>query len=141
MDEVRKRIDLLDVEYVLESRVVEDALEGRKKTIFPLVYNTEMPDVVASALYEGRIAVIVNGTPMASLVPCLFVQYMEEPNEYYSKTGRLSNRLVLAFCYFLASCLPGIYLAIRNFHQHWFPNKFAEAYFSFQSQRQFYHFS
>ncbi|MEH6940167.1 spore germination protein, partial [Bacillus sp. JJ664] len=130
LEEVRTRISTLDIEYVLEPRVVEDALEGRKKTIFPLVFNTEMPDVTAAALYEGRIAVLVNGTPLASIVPSLFVQHMTQPTEYYSKVGRFSNRLLFMFSYFLTFCLPGIYLAIANFHSKWFPTKFAKKYFT-----------
>ncbi|MFF3021220.1 spore germination protein [Gottfriedia sp. NPDC057948] len=130
LEKVRTRIDILDVEYVLEGRVVDEALEGRKKTIFPLVFITEMPDIVAASLYEGRIAVLVNGTPTASIVPSLFVQYMAQPNEYYLKAGKLSNRLILFFCYFLTVCLPGIYVAVANFHSNWFPSKFAKDYFT-----------
>lgn len=130
LEKVRTRIDTLDVEYVLESRVVEDVLEGRKKTIFPLIFNTEMPDIVAAALYEGRIAVLVDGTPQASIVPSLFVQFMAQPNEYYSKIGRLSNRFILIFSYFLSVFLPGMYVAVAKFHNGWVPAKFAKKYFT-----------
>lgn len=129
LEKVRTRIDTLDVEYVLESRVVEDALEGKKKTIFPLIFNSEMPDIVAAALYEGRIAVLVDGTPQASIVPALFVQFMAEPNEYYSKTGKLSNRLILFFSYFISVFIPGIYVAVASFHKDWIPAKYAKIFF------------
>ncbi|WP_088043314.1 spore germination protein [Bacillus sp. EAC] len=130
LEEVRTRIDTLDVEYALIARLVEDALEGRKKSIFPLVFKTEMPDIVSAALYEGRIAVLVNGTPNASIVPSLFVQYMAQPTEYYSKIGRLSNRLIIFFSYLVTIFLPGIYVALAKFHSDWFPAKFAKKYFS-----------
>ncbi|WP_088042639.1 spore germination protein [Bacillus sp. EAC] len=130
LEEVQTRIENLDVEYVIEPRVVEDALEGRKKPFFPLVYNTEMPDITANALYEGRIAIIMNGSPVASIAPTLFVHYLSQPTEYYSKIGRFSNRLILLFCIFLTVYLPGIYLAVANFHSNWFPVKFAKKYFT-----------
>lgn len=129
LDKVRTRIDTLDVEYVLESRVVEDVLEGRKKTIFPLIFNSEMPDIVAATLYQGRIAVLVDGTPQASIVPALFVQFMKQPNEYYSKNGKLSNRMILFFSYFISVFSPGIYLAVFTFHKDWVPAKFAKKFF------------
>ncbi|PEK98050.1 spore germination protein [Bacillus sp. AFS017336] len=129
LEKVRTRIETLDVEYVLESRVVEDALEGRKKTIFPLIFNSEMPDIVAAALYEGRIAILVDGTPQASIVPALFVQFMAQPIEYYSKTGKLSNRLILFFSYFISVFIPGIYIAVANFHKDWIPAKYAKRFF------------
>ncbi|MEH7511668.1 spore germination protein [Gottfriedia acidiceleris] len=130
LEEVRTRIDTLDVEYIIEGRVLDDALEGRKKTIFPLIFNSELPDIIAAALYEGRIAILVNGRPSASIVPYMFVQHMTEPNEYHSKVGRLSNRLTLFFCYFLTICLPGIYVSVANFHSNWFPSKFVKDYFT-----------
>ncbi|WP_167555301.1 spore germination protein [Gottfriedia acidiceleris] len=72
----------------------------------------------------------MNGTPQAVVVPALFVQYMALPNEYYTKNGSLTNRLILFFCYFLTICLPGIYVAISNFHENWFSAEFTKKYFT-----------
>ncbi len=130
LEETKKRLSSLEIDYVLEARMVEDAIEGRRKTFFPLTLNTERPDVVASSLYEGRIAILVNGTPNAMVVPSVFIQYFQSPDDYYMKSGRYTNRLItfLAFC--LTIFLPGLYLAIEEFHKDFFPKKFEKKLFT-----------
>jgi len=118
LKEVHNRIDSLQVDYVLESRVVEKAIEGTQKTIFPLSFITELPDAVASALYEGRIAILVNGTPTAAIVPNLFVQYFQQPSDYYLKQLKLSVRLITIISFLITIFLPGFYLAFAKFHDN-----------------------
>ncbi len=122
LNEVRNRIDTLQVDYVLESKIIEEAVEGNQKTIFPLTFTTELPDSITAALYEGRIAIIVNGTPSATIVPNLFVQYFQHPSDYYSKLTSLT-RLLTFICFFVSFLLPGIYVSIANFHENWFSKK------------------
>ncbi|WP_088071932.1 spore germination protein [Gottfriedia luciferensis] len=129
LKEVRLRIDTLQVDYVLESRVIEEAIEGKQKTIFPLAFQTELPDAVTSALYEGRIAVFVNGTPSATIIPNLFVQYMQHPSDYYTRLRSMS-RLLTFFCFFVAFLLPGLYVSITNFHENWFSKKVIKHFFT-----------
>jgi len=129
LSEIRSRIDALSIEYVFEPTVVQSALSGRK-TIFSLTNVTELPDVAVSALYEGKVVVIMNGTPQAYILPNLFIQYLQLPNDYYMKEGRLVNRIIILFCLLMTILLPGLYLSIINFHQNWVPKKFAEKYFS-----------
>ncbi|PFH87639.1 spore germination protein [Bacillus sp. AFS088145] len=91
LEETRKRITELDVTYLLEARVIEDALEG-KKTFFPTVFTSERPDVTVSALYEGRVGILVNGIPYSLIVPSLFLHYFHQPDEYNTKSGRYGSR-------------------------------------------------
>ncbi|WP_088042607.1 spore germination protein [Bacillus sp. EAC] len=118
LKEVHNRIDSLHVDYVLESRVVELAIEGTQKTFFPLSFITELPDAVASALYEGRIAILVNGTPTASIVPNVFVQYFQQPSDYYVKQIKLSVRLMTIISFLVTILFPGFYLAFAKFHDN-----------------------
>ncbi|MEH7349748.1 spore germination protein [Gottfriedia acidiceleris] len=118
LKEIHNRIDSLQVDYVLESRVVEIAIDGTQKTFFPLSFNTELPDAVASALYEGRIAIMVNGTPSATIVPNLFVQYFQQPSDYYVKQLKLSVRLITILSFLITILLPGFYLAFAKFHDN-----------------------
>ena len=56
---------------ILESGYIEELIQDKTLTPFPTVYNTERPDVVASELLEGKIAIIVDGTPFVLIVPAL----------------------------------------------------------------------
>ncbi|MFF3024421.1 spore germination protein [Gottfriedia sp. NPDC057948] len=128
LEETRKRIKEIDVTYLLEARVIEDALEG-KKTLFPLVFTCERPDVTVSALYEGRVAVLVNGIPYSLIVPTLFLHYFHQPDEYNSKSGRYGNRFLRFFSWFFSIILLGLYVTIVRFHHDWVPTHFAKIFF------------
>jgi hypothetical protein len=123
LEEAKKKIKQIDVTYLLEARVIEDALE-EKKTLFPLVFTSERLDVTVSALFEGRVVIIVNGLPYVLIVPCLFIHYLQQPDEYNLKAGRFGSRILRLFSWFLALLLPSIYVAITRFHTSWFPSPF-----------------
>lgn len=129
LEEVREKIDSIDVEYALEGRIIDDALEGNRPTLFPLTKTEEMPDVIATALYEGRIAIFIDGTPEATVVPALFVQFMQVPNSYYEKTGRFADKPLFFISFFLSFLLPGVYMALQKYHTDWFPKKAVKIFF------------
>ncbi|PGL69867.1 spore germination protein [Bacillus sp. AFS055030] len=128
LEETRKRITNLDVTYLLEARVIEDALEG-KKTFFPTVFTSERPDVTVSALYEGRVAILVNGIPYSLIVPTLFLHYFHQPDEYNTKSGRYGNRIMRLFSWLFSIILLGAYVTVVRFHQDWVPKHFAKIFF------------
>ncbi|WP_088042596.1 spore germination protein [Bacillus sp. EAC] len=126
--ETRQKIKEIDVTYLLEARVIEDALEGRK-TLFPLAFTCERPDVTVSALFEGRVAILVNGTPYSIIVPTLFLHYFQQPDEYNTKSGRYGNRMLRFFSWILSIMLLGLYVTMVRFHHNWVPHKFVKSFF------------
>ncbi|MCV9888011.1 spore germination protein [Metabacillus halosaccharovorans] len=125
--EVRKRLNGLKIKYLLNSKVVEDALEGKPKTFFNLVRTTVRIDGVTSSLYEGRVAIIVDGIPHAIVAPTLFMEMFQSPDEYHIKMGWFTNRLIRMIAFILAVYLPGVYVAIANFHKKDLPNNLSKA--------------
>nr|WP_325050014.1 spore germination protein [Cohnella faecalis] len=59
--EIRKRLDLIDIDGILEGGYVEEFIQSRTYSPFPTVYNSERPDTIAAGLLEGRIAILVDG--------------------------------------------------------------------------------
>lgn len=51
---------------------LQSFLEDDDSVLFSQIYTTERPDVFVSKLYEGRVGIIVDGTPFALVLPCLF---------------------------------------------------------------------
>lgn len=128
--EVRKRLKSLKIKYLLNSKVVEYVLEGKPRTFFNLARTTGRIDGVASSLYEGRVAIIVDGFPYTIIVPTLFMDLFQAPDEYHEKSGRFTNRMIRMICFILAVYLPAIYITIANFHKKELPNKISEALIS-----------
>ncbi|PIC57997.1 spore germination protein [Sporosarcina sp. P12(2017)] len=122
VNEVRLRLDRIDIDGILESGNIEGFIEDSSYSPFPTVYNTERPDTVAAALLEGRIAILVDGTPFVLIVPALFVQFFQSPEDYYVHTGIGSLIRALRFLAFVIALLaPAFFIAITTFQQSMLP--------------------
>lgn len=121
--EVRKRIDKISVNYVLESMTIKEAIEGGSVALFAMYEDSERPDVVISSLYDGKVVVLVDGNPYAIILPGLFMSMFSAPDEYNQKYGRLMNRLLRLIGFFLTIYLPSIYVLLVNFYADGYPDK------------------
>ncbi|WP_010268074.1 spore germination protein [Paenibacillus senegalensis] len=122
LQELRRRMSQISVESVLESNYIEEMIQDQRYSPFPTVYNSERPDVIASALVEGRIAILVEGTPFVLVVPALFVQFFQSSEDYYQREDFSSLvRLLRYLCFGIALLTPSFYIAITTFHQEMLP--------------------
>lgn len=116
VDYIRKKVSNIKLEFILDTNYIEEQLKN-KNTVFDTIGTTEKPDVVASKLLEGKVGIIVDGTPFVITAPHFFIDNFQTPDDYYSNKyfGNLSRIMrVVGFC--LASLLSGLYLAISTFH-------------------------
>ncbi|MCZ8532540.1 spore germination protein [Psychrobacillus psychrodurans] len=122
VDEVCKRINRIDIDGIMESANIEEFIQDSQFTLFPTVYNTERPDTVAAGLLEGRIAILVDGTPFVLLVPALFIQFFQSSEDYYQRAIMASLIRILRFGAFGISILvPALYIALITFHHEIIP--------------------
>ncbi|QFT90625.1 Spore germination protein B1 [Bacillus sp. THAF10] len=123
VEEVRQRIQRIDIDSVLESSYIEELIEDETYTPFPTVFNTERPDVVAAGLLEGKVAIFIDGTPFVLIVPALFTQFFQSAEDYYQRWDIASMLRVLRVIAFFISILgPSLYIALTNFHQEMLPS-------------------
>lgn len=122
LKQVRERIAKIDIDGILESNYIEEHIQEKRYTPFPTIFNSERPDVVAAGLLEGRVAILVDGTPFALLVPALFTQFFQSSEDYYQRAdfGTLI-RLLRFFAFVLALLTPSVFIAITTFHQEMLP--------------------
>ncbi|GFN22199.1 spore germination protein [Thermanaeromonas sp. C210] len=122
LQEVRRRLDSIDVDGILESAYIEELIEDNPFSPFPQIDHTERPDKVAAALLEGRVAILLDNTPFALLVPTLFVQFLQASEDYYERYWLASFlRLVRFVILNIALLLPSAYVAVSTFHQEMLP--------------------
>ncbi len=93
--EVRGRLQAIRTDSVLESAYVEEFIQDRVWSPFPTLTNTERPDVVAAQLLDGKVAVMVDGTPSVLLAPRHFSNF-SVPLKIITN-GRISPRLFAGF--------------------------------------------
>lgn len=76
--EVLARLDRINIDGILESGYIEDFIQDSKNTMFPTIYNSERPDVIAGELLDGKVAILVDGTPFVLVVPALFTSFYSQ---------------------------------------------------------------
>nr|WP_273131154.1 spore germination protein [Bacillus weihaiensis] len=122
VNEVRERLSKIEIDAILESGYVESMIQDETYSPFPTVYNTERPDAVVGGLYEGRIAILVDGTPFVLVVPALFIHFMQSSEDYYQRADISTLIRLLRVGTFLLSLLtPAAYIAVTTFHQEMLP--------------------
>ena len=122
IQEVKERLSKIDIDGILESGYIEELIQDEDYTPFPTMHNTERPDSVAAGLLEGRIAILVDGTPFVLMVPALFIQFFQAAEDYYQRADISTLiRLMRYMAFFLALLTPSAYIALTTFHQEMLP--------------------
>lgn len=125
---VRNRINTLDIDHAAESGYIEQLIEDDYLSIFPQVQSTERPDRVMGAILEGRIAILLDGSSYALIVPATFSMMVQSPEDYYERWIPMSLiRLLRYAAAFLSIFLPSFYIAFVSFHQGLIPTDLALA--------------
>lgn len=122
--EVKYRLNNLSIDYLISSGQLEQLIEDNGKSSLPQMIATERPDKTALYLLEGRVVVIVNGSPYVLIMPGVFFDLLSSPedtNLKYQYTNLLKFVRMLGFL--IALLLPGLYMAITNFHQELIPTE------------------
>ena len=122
--EVTYRINNLDIDYLTSSGQLEQLIEDYPKSVFPQMIATERPDKVTNFLLEGRVCAIVNGSPYVLVMPGVFVDFLSSPEDLNLKF-QFSNlqKIIRLLAMFLSLLLPGLYIAITNYHQELLPTE------------------
>lgn len=122
--EVQSRLDRIDIDGILESGYIEEFIEDETYTPFPTVYHTERPDVIAADLMEGKIAILVDGTPIVLIVPTMLISFIQAAEDYYQRADVSTLIRFLRFLSIFISLLgPSLYIAITTFHQEMLPTQ------------------
>lgn len=124
VEEVRIRLSRIDIDAVLESGYIEELIQDSAFSPFPTVYHSERPDVIAAELLEGKIAILVDGTPFVLVVPALFVSFFHSSEDYYQRADVASLIRILRFMGVFFTLLgPSFYIALTSFHQEMLPTQ------------------
>jgi len=128
IDEVRHRIDSISVDYIFAIEEVSQFLEEKTFMITNQILSTERPDRVARALSEGRVALIINGSPKALIFPTNAFELMHTVSDGYLRFPYANmTRFLRILAMFITLLLPAFYLAITLYHQEMIPTYLAYA--------------
>jgi spore germination protein len=124
IDEVKKRLSDIKIDSVLGSSYLEEFIEDNPLSPFPQLQHTERPDVISAALLEGRVGILVNGTPIAIIAPVTLFMLLQSAEDYYQRYVAASwIRYIRYLFLFISLLLPSVYIAITTFHPDIIPER------------------
>jgi Bacillus/Clostridium GerA spore germination protein len=122
VDSLRKRIQEIKMDGILDSSVLEQLLAENSLTIFPQMALTERPDRVSDWLLKGKVSVLVDGSSLAIVCPQSFLEFfqsMEDSNVNWQIATFW--RLLRFIALFLSVFFTALYVASLTFHYEVIP--------------------
>ena len=125
IEEVKRRLELVEIDSIPDSSYLSKAINENKTSLFKQVGNTEKPDIFVQKLLEGRVGIIVDGSPIAITVPYLLVEDLQSSEDYFVNTYRANmERLIRLFSLAFALLLPSLFVSAQLFHLQIIPLNF-----------------
>lgn len=122
LQQIQSRLKSFEIDGVFDSGMVEQLTEDTWYSLFPQFQMTERPDKAAMAILEGRIVLISDNSPMALILPTTYHSFFQTSDDYYNRFFIVSFlRILRHIAALLAMLLPGLYLAVTNFHTQVLP--------------------
>ncbi len=121
---VKSRLEKIETDAIFESSYIEQYIEDAPFSPFSTIAYTEKPDVVCANILEGRVAIVVDCTPIVITVPMLFVEGFQSSEDYYTRPIYASClRFIRYIGYFLTVSTPALFIALTSFHKELIPTK------------------
>lgn len=112
--EIKKKIKKIDIDGVVDSYYIADFLKARPHSIFEQTGFQEKPDVVVAKMLEGRVAILVDGSPIVLTLPYMIFEDLQSSNDYYTNYVYVNIvRIIRTIGIIFATIVPGLYLSIR----------------------------
>lgn len=120
----KEKISHTELETVLSSGYIKPFLESDNFGFFDTVGSTERPDVLCGKILEGRIAILIDGSPYALIIPYLFTENFQTIDDYSSRPFyAFFIRMIKIIGFIIAVLLPAVYVAVATYHPGFFNEK------------------
>ncbi|MFB5191956.1 spore germination protein [Alicyclobacillus fastidiosus] len=126
--EVRGRLERVETDALYGAGYLEQFIEDNHYSPFPQIQNTERPDKAVAAMLEGRVVILVDGTPFALIVPAVFSQFYQTTEDYDTRFLMASMiRGIRLVALIFSLIFPSLYVSLISFNPEMIPTKFAVA--------------
>ncbi|MEH7344159.1 spore germination protein [Bacillus sp. JJ1532] len=120
---VRQRIKEVEFDAITDSSYIVQLISDNSNSPFPQLLDTERPDRVVGILAEGKIAIVVDGSPHVLITPTTLVEFFGSFEDYFLNWLLASFfRLVRVFAVLFSILITPIYVAVLTYHYELIPN-------------------
>lgn len=124
IQDVKERLSNISTDNLLTSGHLEEAIIDNKMSPFPQIQYTERPDRFCTSLLDGRVGLIIDGLPIAYIIPGTLLQFVQAPEDYTQHFLISSTIRYIRFTsMFVTLLLPAFYISITTFHQEMIPTE------------------
>ena len=125
VDNIVQRLQNINIDGVLDSSYISKYLDPSRTVLFRRVGMTEKPDIAVAKMLEGRVCVVVDGSPMVLTLPYLYVEDLQSPSDYYENASITTlNRALRFISVVLSVLLPALYVCLQMYNYQIIPLKF-----------------
>jgi len=122
---LKEKIKKIDIDAILDSSYISKFLGEHRISLFKQLGNTEKPDILAAKILEGRVAIFVDGSPIALTVPYLLIEDFQSPSDYYNSPYIATmTRIIRLISVIISILLPSFFVAAELFHLQFIPLSF-----------------
>ena len=120
--DVKQKIQKIDVDHIPDSSYIAALISPKRHSLFHMLGSTEKPDIFCAKIAEGRVGILVDGSPIALTAPYLLTEGLQSSEDYFhspfvSTTFRFLRLLAL----FVAILLPAFYVSAQLFKMQLLP--------------------
>ena len=122
---VEKKLKKIDTDAILDSSYISKFLGNKNTALFKQIGNTEKPDILAGKILEGRVAILVDGSPIALTCPYLLLEDFQSPSDYYSSSYSATfSRILRLLAVMISVLLPAFFVSAELYHIQLIPLSF-----------------
>lgn len=124
LNELYKRLKKIKIDGMIDTNYITELTKDNPLSPFRTTGYTEKPDVVVGKLLEGRIALILDGTPIVLTIPYLFTENFQSGEDYYMSYYYTSfERMIRVLGFIFTIAVPALYIAIVAYHHEMLPTQ------------------
>ena len=122
--EAKFRLNNISIDSLISSGELEQLIQDDSSVGIPQILSTERPDKCVKAMYQGRAVILVNGNPYALIIPSVMTDFLASPEDS-NLIPLFANflKFIRLIAVLITLLLPGMYIAVTNFHQELFPTE------------------
>ncbi|WP_053955469.1 spore germination protein [Inediibacterium massiliense] len=125
VEEVKEKLSKIHIDGILESGYIQKILLDNTFDLFPQTGIAERSDTVCANILEGKIAIFVEGSNLALIVPKIFIEFLDAGEDHYDNLYLgIFSKVLRIFSLFSSLLLSSLYVAVVSFHTDILPPQF-----------------
>lgn len=115
---LKNKLDSINIDGIVDASQIVELITKVTRSTFPITFRTERPDLTATLLLKGKIAITVDNSPVVIIIPTNFIDFLHTSDDHYQKPIHVfAIRIIRILCFLTSIMVPGYYIALISFEK------------------------